>query len=97
MFVADPYGFDVAQPVELVEDRVALVTPQLEDRSIFVARMTAAVEALLANSDVTEVVLVGYSFGGTGAVEIIGNAPDAMIGEGVCDERKIGVAVLFLA
>ena len=93
--MADPYGFDVAQPVELVEDRVALVTPQLEDRSIFVARMTAAVEALLANSDVTEVVLVGYSFGGTGVLEMIRNAPDAMIGEGHGDSWSACVYVVW--
>lgn len=42
--------------------------------------MTAAVEALTANTDVNDVIIMGYCFGGTGAAEIIRNPPEALIG-----------------
>ena len=82
VMVADMYGADVPQPVELLDDRVELTSAQQANgRAILRSRMTAAIEALLADTDVTEVILMGYCFGGTGAAEIIRNPPEGLIGK----------------
>lgn len=69
-FVADIYGTEVGTNVEEFRDRITLSTFYRTNYTLFVSRIQAAVELLsqheLVNAD--EIMVIGYCFGGTGAV-----------------------------